>query len=102
MQVFEGYNSSYGREKFGVTVEETDLKRILIEHGVPLEAADGMGITDVFKLMRNEAAIFSRKVQASQVPDEDVKRKLALEVRELMASREKILAAYRPVEAAAS
>lgn len=59
MRVMTGWNSEYGRRKFDVTFDETDLGRLLLDNDIPVEQAEKLTPGEVFQLMWVNAEIFS-------------------------------------------
>jgi hypothetical protein len=62
MMVSAGFNTAYGREKFDVVIEREDLPRVLDEHKIPVEVADTLSATTVFRLLHYQAQVFTNQV----------------------------------------
>lgn len=71
MEVRVGWNTEMGRTKFDVTVDETDLKRLLLEEGIDADPA-ALTTAEAFKLLEGEARRYSifASVEYAVVPRE--------------------------------
>jgi hypothetical protein len=84
-----------GRKKFDVTLEETDLGRMLQENGIPLEWAEKLTPAEAFQLMYLEADRFAKTVLAAHfggVSDDEQRRKAAAEAEGSKVTRDAIIA----------
>lgn len=59
-----GFNTDFGRDKFDVGLDETDLARILEEAHIPVDAK--LTSTEVFQILRCEAEKYCR-VQMARI-----------------------------------
>ena len=68
MMVKVGWNTDFGKEKFDIGLDETDLARILAEAGLPPDTQ--LGMVEAFRLLSAEAERFSAAQRAQVVPSE--------------------------------
>lgn len=95
MQVRTGWNTEMGRKKFDVTMEETDLARMLSDNGIPTAWAGKLRPAEVFQVMYLEADRFAKVVLAQHfgsVGDDDGKRKALAEADGSQKTRDAIIA----------
>jgi hypothetical protein len=93
MEVREGWNTPMGRKKFDVTFEEADLRRILIENGIPAEHAPDLPANLVFQLLECSARGYAKLTLAQNLAaDEEPGADQALrEAQAAKEAREKVL-----------
>ena len=68
MFVKTGWNTDFGKQKFDIGMDETDLARILAEVGISPDAQ--LTSREVFQILRLEAERFSAAQRAQVVPSE--------------------------------
>jgi hypothetical protein len=99
MEVSSGWNAQpYGREKFNVTVEEADVPRIFIEHGLPVERSSEVPAKLVFQLMDYTASMFAGATHVRFYTAEgnaDQAAACTQEIGRLKAKRDAVLAEVR-------
>ena len=64
-----GWQNDFGKQKFDIELNETDLQRILADADIPPDASLSAG--EVFRLLLLEAESFSETVRAAKTQDED-------------------------------
>lgn len=96
MKVRYGFNTSMGRLKFDVEVDEADLPRILIECGVDVSAASTMSAREVYTVLYCQSLIFSAAAQIRVEPENAAA--LRQEISDRRAERDRTLAPYKPDE----
>jgi hypothetical protein len=69
MIIKTGWQNDFGKQKFDVELNETDLARILAEAGISPDA--GLTSLEAFRLLLLEAEYFSESVRASRLQDAD-------------------------------
>jgi hypothetical protein len=71
MHLVQGWNTEFGRVKFDVLLDESDLARLLAEAGLPPEAASRMTTREVFQLLLVEGERFTMAaaLMAGHVPE---------------------------------
>jgi hypothetical protein len=95
MQVRTGWNTEMGRKKFDVTLEESDLGRMLLDNGIPTAWQGKLKPAEVFQLMYLEADRFAKVVLADyfgRVSDDEGKRKALAEADASQKTRDSIFA----------
>jgi len=68
MFVKTGWNTDFGKQKFDIGMDETDLARILTEAGISPDAQ--LTSRETFQILRMEAERFSTVQRAQVVPAE--------------------------------
>lgn len=68
MIVKMGFNTDFGRDKFDVGLDETDLARILAEEGIPPDVQ--LTAAEAFTILVAEAERFSETVRARITKDD--------------------------------
>jgi len=68
MLVKVGFNTEFGRDKFDIGLDETDLARILAEEGIPPDAR--LTTVEAFMVLMSEAERFSQHMLAKRTKDE--------------------------------
>jgi hypothetical protein len=71
MKIKRGWSLDYGKFRFDVEVDETDLLRILAELGAsdPAKVSASMTAIDVYLVMDHEAQAFTHHSLAKSEPD---------------------------------
>jgi hypothetical protein len=67
MMVKVGFNTDYGKDKFDVGLDETDLARLLAEAGIPPDAQ--LTALEAFQVLHAEAERFCAAKRAAVEPD---------------------------------
>lgn len=67
MMVKVGFNTDFGRDKFDVGLDETDLARILVQAGIPPDAP--LTAREAFQVLLAEAERFCAVTRVSVEPD---------------------------------
>jgi hypothetical protein len=94
MKVKRGWATDFGKIRFDVEVDETDLLRMLTEHGAadPRAVAARMDTFDVFRIMDAEAEAWASLSLSKQEPAQaDVHR---ARVKAQRTERDRLLAKY--------
>src|SRR5450755_2224652 len=63
-----GWNTDFGKQKFDVGLDETDLARILTDNGIPLDAP--VSSAQAFEILRLTGEQFCVRQRARVVPAE--------------------------------
>jgi hypothetical protein len=100
MEIKDGWATDWGKVRFDVLVEETDLLRMLAARGVedPAACAARMTTGDVFGIMSAEAAAFRHVSLAKQEPAQ--RETHMTEVAKHRAERNRLLDKYAPKKSA--
>lgn len=69
-----GFNTDYGHDKFDVGLDETDLARILVEHGIPADTK--ISFSQSFEILRLSGEQLCCRQRARLVPSEEESCKL--------------------------
>lgn len=72
MKVRSGWNSEYARKKYDVELDEADIIRILIQHGLDPALSPRLPVAAAHSLLRWEAEIFSRQTLLEHDPEQAV------------------------------
>jgi hypothetical protein len=102
MEISSGWNSEFARKKYGVALDEGDLRRILIGADIPVSQHEFVSLEDAHTLLHCTSEILSRRTYAVYLMDgrklpeltgdtaKDVKR-LGQEARALTERRDAVL-----------
>ena len=96
MEIKRGWATDYGKNRFDVSADETDLLRILAENGFedPVKTAAAMKSSDVMQVLDAELMIYVHfTLSKHEVPKRD--DHLA-DMKRFRGERDAILAKYRP------
>jgi hypothetical protein len=93
VKVRSGWSTDYGHEKYDVELDETDLSRILITGGIPLEAQARLSPTEAHTLLYCSAEIIARMALARFDPKQ--RDKLKAEVAALREELQRTLGTVR-------
>jgi hypothetical protein len=69
MEIRVGWATEYGRSKFDVSVDETDLARLCREHGISSSFAEKIVPAEAFQLLLTQANWFSEAEAWRITPD---------------------------------
>jgi hypothetical protein len=69
MIIKTGWQNDFGKQKFDIELNETDLARILADGGIAPDAA--LTSLEAFRLMLFEAEYFSETVRATRLQDRE-------------------------------
>jgi hypothetical protein len=87
VEIRVGWATEFGREKFDVSMDEADLRRVLNNAGIDPEAAVLMSSSEVFDLLEREARMFADFESVRYITDGVQHAKVLERVRALQAAQ---------------